>query len=166
MPTDRLSERDFDTILGQALRLSCEAVPADFTGRMLGQVRQLHERKILARVVLQKRLALAGCVGLVAIAVLAPMLLTDSLAGVLQGKAAGFAEQCRTFLDKLPTAIEGSLGCARDACARRPEADRVLGVWGQWQLYTILGAAFGFAAYYLAGLFLGDRSKPLLILDS
>jgi hypothetical protein len=113
---------------------------------MLKQIKESQERKILARIVLQQRLALAGCIALVAAAVLAPMLLTDSVAGVLQGKAAGFTEQCRSFLDKLPTAIEA--------------------VWGQWQLYTILGATFGFAAYCLAGLFLGDRSKPLLILDS
>lgn len=140
-PTDRLSERDFDEMLGQALRLSSEAVPADFTGRMLEQVRQLQERKILARIVLEQRLALAGCIGLFAIAVLAPMLLTDSLAGVLQGKAAGFAEQCRTFLDKLPTAIEA--------------------VWGRRQSCLALGAAFSLAAYSLASLFAGDRGKLL-----
>lgn len=146
MPTDKLSERDFDKMLGRHLRSSSEAVPADFTDRMLRQIRQLQERKILARIVLQERLALAGCIALVAAAVLAPMLLTDSLAGALQGRAAGFTDQCRTFLDKLPPAIEAVL-------------DR-------WQLYAVLGAVFGFAAYSLAGLFLGDRSKPLLILDS
>ena len=145
MPTERLSERDFDRLLQQTLRLSSEPAPADFTPRILKQVRESQQRKVLARIVLQERLALAGCIVLFAVAVLAPMLLTDSVAGVLQGKAAGFAEQCRTFLDKLPTAIEA--------------------VWGQWQLYTILGAAFGFAAYSLVGLFLSDRSKPLLVLD-
>lgn len=141
MPTDRLSERDFDTMLGQALRLSSEVVPADFTGRMLGQVRQLQEHKILSRIVLEQRLALAGCIGLLAIAVLAPMLLTDSTAGVLQGKAAGFAEQCRVFLDKLPTVMEA--------------------VRGQWRFCIVMGTAFGFAAYCLAGLFAGDRGKLL-----
>ncbi len=145
MPTERLSERDLDRILGRSLRSFSQPVPADFTARILARARESQERRILARVVLQQRLALAGCIGLVAVAVLAPMLLTDSIAGVLQGNAAGFAEQCRTFLDKLPTAVEA--------------------VWGQWQRYTVLGAVFGFAAYCLASLFLRDRSKPLLILD-
>ena len=133
MPTDRLSERDFDRLLQRTLRSSSEPVPADFTRRMLKQIRQLQERKILARIVLQQRLALAGCVALVAVAVLAPMLLTDTFTGVLQGKAAGFTDQWRTFLDKIPPALDAVLG--------------------QWQLYVVLAGVLGFAAYSFTGLF-------------
>jgi hypothetical protein len=100
---------------------------------MLKQIRESQERKILARIVLQQRLALAGCVALVAVAVLAPMLLTDTFAGVLQGMAGRVTDQGRSFVDEIPTAIEA--------------------VWGQWQLYTILAGVLGFAAYCLIGLF-------------
>ena len=133
MPTDRLSERDFDRLLQRTLRSSSEPVPADFTRRMLKQIRESQERKILARIVLQQRLALAGCVALVAVAVLAPMLLTDTFTGVLQGMAGRVTDQGRSFVDEIPTAIEA--------------------VWGQWQLYTILAGVLGFAAYCLIGLF-------------
>ena len=133
MPTDRLSERDFDRLLQRTLRSSSEPVPADFTRRMLKQIRESQERKILARIVLQQRLALAGCVALVAVAVLAPMLLTDTFNGVLQGMAGRVTDQGRSFADEIPTAIEA--------------------VWGQWQVYTILAGVLGFAAYNLIGLF-------------
>ena len=133
MPTDRLSERDFDRLLGRTLRSSSEAVPVDFTDRMLRQIRESQERKILARIVLQERLALAGCIALVVAALVAPMLLTDSVAGVLQGKAAGFTDQWRTFLDKIPPALDAVLG--------------------QWQLYVVLAGVLGFAAYSFTELF-------------
>jgi len=146
MPTEKLSEHDFDMMLGRALRSSSEPVPADFAGRMLKQIRQSREREVLARIVLQERLALTGCIVLLAVAVLAPMMLSDSVAGVLQGKAAGFAQECRVLLDKLPTAVEA--------------------VWGRPRLYAILGATIAFAAYCLVALFFGDRNRPLPILDS
>jgi len=133
MPTDRLSERDFDRLLGRHLRSSSEAVPVDFTDRMLRQIRQSQERKILARIVLQERLALAGCIALVVAAVVAPMLLTDSVAGALLGKAAGFTDQWRTFLDKIPSALDAVLG--------------------QWQLYGVLAGVLAFAAYSFTELF-------------
>ncbi len=136
MPTERLNERDFDRTLGRSLRSFSEPVPADFTPRILARIRESQERRILARVVLQQRLALAGCIGLVAVAVLAPMLLTDSVAGVLQGRAAGFTEQCRSFLDKLPQAIEA--------------------VWGRWQLYMVFAGILAFAAYGFIGLLSGE----------
>ena len=133
MPTDGLSERDFDRLLQWTLRSSSEPVPADFTPRMLKQIKESQERKILARIVLQQRLALAGCIALVAVAVLGPMLLTDTFTGVLQGKAAGFTDQWRTVLDKIPPALDAVLG--------------------QWQLYVVLAGVLGFAAYSFTELF-------------
>jgi hypothetical protein len=120
-------------MLGRHLRRSAEAVPADFTDRMLRQIRESQERRILARVVLQERLALAGCIVLVAATVLAPMFLSDSVAGAFQGKAAGFTDQWRAFLDKIPSALSTVLG--------------------QWQLYVVLAGVFGFAAYSFTELF-------------
>ena len=48
-------EKQFDEMLGRALRQHSEAVPADFTERMLRQIDSAEEQRILARVVLQER---------------------------------------------------------------------------------------------------------------
>jgi hypothetical protein len=149
MPTDRLSERDFDRLLQRTLRSSSGPVPADFTPRILAQIRESQERKILARVVLAERLALAGCVALVAVAVLAPMLLPDTFAGVLQRMAGRVVGE----IPLVPADAHAAAGQALHAFL------------GQWQLYTVFAGVLAFAAYSLVGLFLGDKSKPLLILD-
>ncbi len=47
-------------MLGRTLRSFSPGVPADFTETMLRRIGQAEEQKILARVVLQERLALAG----------------------------------------------------------------------------------------------------------
>lgn len=140
---NRLSERSFDEMLGRALRSSSEPVPADFTAKTLRQVMQAEQRRILARVVLQERLALAGCVALVAAAILAPILLTDALAGGLQDTAAGLTDQGRTFVDKMPSGI----------------SDGLHALLARWQLCAVIGAVVGFAGYSFVGLLAGDRLK-------
>ena len=139
MPTDKLSEDNFDRILGRAMRSSSEPVPADFTGRMLKRIREADERRILARVVLQERLALAGCIVLAAAAVAAVVVFPDAIAEVFRSAAGGFTEQGRALIDRIPQAIEA--------------------VQGQWQFYTVLTAVFGFAVYSLVGLLVGDRLR-------
>jgi hypothetical protein len=61
----------FDKILYQALKRHSEPVPADFAGRMLRQIREAENRRILARVVMEERLALAGCIVLGIMAIVA-----------------------------------------------------------------------------------------------
>jgi hypothetical protein len=69
MSVDRLNEEKpalslsngFDRMLSQALQRHSESVPADFTALVLRRVEQTQEQRILARVVLQERLFLAGC---------------------------------------------------------------------------------------------------------
>ena len=141
MPTEKLSDRDLDNMLGRHLRRSAEAVPADFTDRMLRQVRESHERRVLSRVVLQERLALAGCIALVAATVLLPMLLSDSVAGALESKAAGFTDQWRTFVDNIPSALSAVLS--------------------RWQFYVVFVGLLGFAGYSFAELFKETSEIPL-----
>ncbi|UCC98790.1 MAG: hypothetical protein JSW66_02630 [Phycisphaerales bacterium] len=136
---NRLSENSFDEMLGRALRASSEPVPADFTPKTIRQIRQAEQRRILARVVLQERLALAGCIALLAAAALVPMLLTDALAGVLQGTAAGFTDQGRVFVDKIPQTLQALLA--------------------RWQLCAVMAAVIGLAGYSLADLLVGDRLR-------
>ncbi len=62
-------EDKFDEMLGRALRGSSEPVPAHFTDRMLRQIEEAEQQRILAQVVLQERLALAGCIALSIIAI-------------------------------------------------------------------------------------------------
>ncbi|MHC4682050.1 MAG: hypothetical protein ACYTEK_25575 [Planctomycetota bacterium] len=143
MPTDRLNERNFDRMLGRALRSSSEPVPADFTPKTLKRITEAQERRILARVVLQERLALAGCIALVAAAALTPMLLTDALTGVLHGTAAGFTDQGRIFVDKIPSGI----------------SDGLQAFLARWQLCAVMAAVIGLAGYSLAGLLVGDRLR-------
>jgi len=127
MPVDR-SAGQFDKVLGQALRTHSEPVPADFTDKVLRRIRAAEERKILARVVLQERLALAGCIvsGVVAIGGAAAL---SSLAGSLPGQA-------EVFIAKISRIIEAA---SRD-----------------WQFYTVLGGLLLFAAYSFVYLCVGD----------
>ena len=103
-------------------------MPANFTNRVLKQLREAEEQRILARVVLEERLALAGCIVLVIIAITATV--------VLPSIADSLTQQVEGFVDKISKAIETI----------------------SWELnfYTIFMGAFGFAVYYLAYLLTGD----------
>ncbi len=140
MLADRLNIDDkFDKMLGRALRSSSESVPADFTETMLRQIRQAEEQKILARVVLQERLALAGCIVFGAAAIVAVAAFPDTIAVVFQSIAGNFTERGGALVDRIPQTIKT--------------------VQGQWQLYTVLAAMAGFAVYSLVDLLAGDRLR-------
>ncbi|MBW7991230.1 MAG: hypothetical protein FVQ84_14630 [Planctomycetes bacterium] len=140
MLADRLNKDDkFDEMLGRTLRRSSQAVPADFTQRMLSQIRQAEEKKILARVVLQERLALAGCFALGAAAIIAMTVFPDTITAVFNNIVGGFTSRSSTLVSRIPRTIE----TVRD----------------QWQLYSVLAAMAGFAVYSLLDLLAGDRLK-------
>ncbi len=140
MLADRLNTNDkFDKMLGRALRSSSEPVPADFTETMLRRIRKAEEQKILARVVLQERLALAGCILFGAAAIVAVAAFPDTITAVFQSIAGSFTERGSALVDKIPQTIET--------------------VRSQWQLYTVLAAMAGFAVYSLVDLLLGDRLR-------
>ncbi len=140
MLADRLNTNDkFDKMLGRTLRSSSPGVPADFTERMLRRIRQAEEQKILARVVLQERLALAGCIVFAAAAIVAVVAFPGAIAAVFQSAAGSFTERGGALVDRIPQTIET--------------------VRGQWQLYTVLAAMAGFAVYSLVDLLAGDRLR-------
>lgn len=140
MLADRLNTDDkFDKMLGRTLRSFSEPVPADFTETMLRRIRQAEEQKILARVILQERLALAGCIVFGAAAIVAVAAFPDTIAAVFQSVAGSFTERGGALVDRIPQTIET--------------------VRGQWRLYAVLAAMAGFAVYSLADLLAGDRLR-------
>lgn len=140
MLADRLNKDDkFDEMLGRTLRRSSQAVPADFTRRMLSQIRHAEEQKILARVVLQERLALAGCFALGAAAIIAMAVFPDTITAVFNSIVGSYTAQSTTLVNRIPQ----SINTVRD----------------QWQLYTFIAAMTGFAVYSLIDLLVGDRLK-------
>jgi len=140
MLADRINKDDkFDEMLGRTLRSSSQAVPADFTQRMLKQIRQAEEQKILARVVLQERLALAGCFALGAAAIIAMAVFSDTITAVFHSIVGSYTTQSTTIVSR----ILGSINTVRD----------------QWQLCIFLASMAGFAVYSLVDLLVGDRIK-------
>jgi len=140
MLADRLNKDDkFDEMLGRTLRLSSQAVPADFTQRMLGKIRQAEEQKILARVILQEKLALAGCFALAAAAIIAMAAFPETIIAVFNSIVGSLTERGGALVNRIPKSIE----TVRD----------------QWQLYTALAAMAGFAVYSLVDLMAGGRLK-------
>jgi len=139
-------EDKFDEMLGRALRRSSEPVPADFTNRILRQIREAEEQRILARVVLQERLALAGCIVLGIIAIVVAVVF-PGIATSFTKQIGGFSAGCLTALDKIPQAIEAVSN------EWQPQWDTPRGV----PLYmTVFVGVFGFAVYSLLDLLVGD----------
>jgi len=143
--TDKLNEDKFGEMLGRALQSHSEPVPPDFTERMLSRIEQAEQQRILARVVWQERLALAGCIVVGVIAIVAVAVFPDRIAEVIQGITGGFTEQGKALVDKMtPTVdIEAVSGEVRS----------------KWQLYTVLAAVLGFAVYSLVDMLVGDRLR-------
>lgn len=113
------TDDSFDKALAKALKSHTGPVPYNFTEQVLEQIRREQEQKILARVVLQERLALAGCIvlGLITIIVLA----TSS------NVAVDFTELMRTSINK-----------ANETAAL---------IISQWQSFAAFVVALGFLLY-------------------
>jgi len=128
MSEDKLKGH-LDGILGRALQKHSEPVPPDFTDRILSQIREAKERRILARVLIEERLALAGCIvlGIIAIAV----------ATAFPNVAGSLTEQTEAFVDKISQVVETTVSC-------------------EWQFYMVFDGVFGFAVYSLVDLLVGD----------
>ncbi|MBA7626685.1 hypothetical protein ES703_34140 [subsurface metagenome] len=137
MLKNRPNEDKFDQMLGRALQRHSEPVPADFTERMLRRIEEAEERQVLARVVLQERLALAGSIILGIAAIVVVVFFPGRVTGIFGNIAESFTQQGSALIGGIPQAIEA--------------------VCGEWQFYTVVGAVFGFAVYSLVDLLLGDR---------
>ena len=78
----KLNKDKFDEMLGQSLRRHSEPVPADFAERMLKQIEEAEQQQILAGVVLQERLSLAGCIVFGVLAAVGVMVFPGRIAGI------------------------------------------------------------------------------------
>ncbi len=132
-------DNKFDEMLGRTLRRSSQAVPADFTQRMLSQIRKAEEQEILARVVLQERLALAGCIVFGAAAIIAMVAFPDTITAAFNSIVGSFTARSSALVNRIPQSIK----TVRD----------------QWQLYSVFAAMAGFAVYSLLDLLAGERLK-------
>ncbi len=141
MVTGSLNEDKFDEMLGQSLRRHSEPVPADFTERMLRQVREVQERQILARVVLQERLSLAGCIVFGVLAAVGITVFPGRIAGILRSIAAGLTERGGAGVDVIGRTI--SMETVRS----------------EWQVYTIMVLVLGFALFCVVDMLVGDRLR-------
>jgi len=138
---DKLNEDKFGEMLGRALQSHSEPVPAGFTERMLSRIEQAEQQRILARVVWQERLALAGCIAAGIIAIVAVVVFPDRIAGVLRSIAGSFTGQGKALVEKMTPAVD------------------IEAVRSEWQFYTVLVLLLGFAVYSLVDMFVGDRLR-------
>jgi hypothetical protein len=141
MMAGKLDEGKFDEMLGQSLRRHSEPVPVGFTERMLRQIEEAEQRRILARVVWQERLSLAGCIVFGVLAAVGVAVFPGRIAGILRGIAAGFAERGGAYINGIGRSIS------------------IEAVRSEWQLYIILALVLGFAAYCIVDMLVGDRLR-------
>jgi hypothetical protein len=125
--------------LTRALQRHREPVPADFTDKVLRKLSQAQEQKILARVVLQERLALAGCVIFSCIAIWATTVFPEITEVLFQSIA------------KIVT-LQG------EALAYRIR-QTIIAFSTDWQTYMILVGGMGLAVYSLIKLSFGNGLK-------
>jgi len=139
MTADSLSEDKFDRMLAHALRQHLEPVSAGFRGMVLDQIKQVEEQRLLARVILQERLALAACITLIGAVIVGAAVFPDAVAAALRGFSAALVGRGEALTDRIPQTVRA--------------------VGGEWQLYTVLAFVSGFAIYSLVELLVGDRLR-------
>jgi uncharacterized membrane protein len=141
MVADKLNEDRFDEMLGEALRRHSEPVPADFTKKMLRQIKEAEEQEILARVVFQERVSLAGCIVFGVLAAVGVTVFPGRIVGILRSIAAGFANRGGALIDGIGQSI--SLETVRS----------------EWQLYAILALVLGLAVCVVLDMLVGERLR-------
>jgi hypothetical protein len=85
MPAKKLHDEKLDRLLSESLCKYTTISPADFTGRVMTQIRQQQEREILTQIVLKERLALAACVIAVMGIIFAAIALPQASWGITEG---------------------------------------------------------------------------------
>ena len=141
MVAGKLNEDKFDEMLGQSLRRHSEPVPADFTEKMLRQIEEAEQRRILTRVVWQERLSLAGCIVFGVLAAVGVTVFPGRIAGIFRGIAANFTERGGAYIDGIGQSIS------------------IETVRSEWQLYIVLALVLGFAVYCVVDMLVGDRLR-------
>lgn len=128
MSANKSNNEKIDEMLRRALHRHTEPVPTDFTDKLLTQLREAEEQRILARVIIEERLAIAGCVAVAIIAIVAAL--------VFPSIAESFTNQIEAFVHKMSEAVEA---------VSRP-----------WLFHTAFAGALAFAVYSLVDLLAGD----------
>ena len=82
------TEKQFDRMLTDGLRRCEKTVSADFADKVLSGVQMQTQQKLLAKVVLQERLALAGCImtsiGAIAVILIFPQVIETLSERIMQ----------------------------------------------------------------------------------
>jgi len=124
MSPDR-SEMQFDEMLSGALKRHKNFVPTNFPEKILNQITRQQEQKILARVVMQERLALMGCIVLAVMSITAVAVFPESALTAASQFSLLIARTCKTIT-----------------------AD----FFSDWGFTLVLTIVFGFAVYILTDL--------------
>lgn len=136
-----LNDDKFDEMLGKSLRRHTEPVPVNFAERMLKQIEEAEQRRILNRVVLQERLSLAGCIVFGILAVVGVTVFPGRIAGILRGIAANLTERGGAYFNGVGQSIP------------------IENIRSEWQLYIVLAFVLGFALYCIVDMLVGDRLR-------
>ena len=123
------NEKQFDRMLTDGLRRCEKTVSADFADKVLSGVQLRVQQKLLAKVVLQERLALAGCI----------MASIGAIAVIV------FLQQITETLSGLMARLSGSIGQA------------IISGQFQWQPLMILAIVAAVAACGISELFFAEN---------
>jgi hypothetical protein len=121
----------FDIMLSHSLQEHSEPVSDGFTERISRQIRETEQQKILARVIMQERLALAGCIILGVMLVFSLVVFPDIVVD--------FKELVETSIRKATQSIDTTQYI--------------------WCLYVVFTGIFGFAVYGFVDLLVGDGRR-------
>jgi len=141
MAANSKDQDKFDQMLGVSLRRHSEAVPADFTERMLQQVREVDARRVLKRVVWQERIGLAGSIFLGFAAIIGALVFPGRIVAAWRSVGGGLAELGGRLAERIPQTVQA--------------------VGGEWQFYAVLAVVLAFAVYFLLDLLAGDRLRMM-----
>jgi hypothetical protein len=119
MPAKKLHDEKLDRLLSESLCKYTTIAPADFTGRVMTQIRQQQEREILAQIVLKERLVLAVCVIAVMGIIFAAITLPQASLGII--------ETVKIIANEIPTVIEALISA--------------------WSLFVVFAAFLAFVVY-------------------
>jgi len=138
-PADKSDNGKFDEILKQSLQSYSEPVPSGFNERMLSRIKQAEQQRVLARIILQERLSLAGSIVLGAAVLVLMTIFPGAVISFLKDVAVSLTEQGSAFMNEVPQVI----GVVRNG----------------WQFFAIFAGILGFVIYSFLDLLIGDRLR-------
>jgi len=135
--TDEPNEHSFDRILVRALKQHSETIPGDFTTNVQMRIRKAQEQRILARVIWQERLTLAGSIALAGAVIFVGVAFRESLTKTHRNIVDSFTMDSQAAVGKMLQIVDT--------------------ISGDWQQYAILAVISLFALYSLADFLTGHR---------